>query len=420
MDIVRTRPRPAIGATVLRIVGVVALLAGMAWLLPGLFARRAANEPTIARDGFVVETVTRGTLERSVTAAGVFVPDRVHVVASLADGVALGTPVRAGTRVSADTVLVQLANPDLAVAVVDAQAQLAAARAEVRSARAEADATRLDEDAALRSARAENDGAEVEYSADRDLNRQGLIGDLQTRTAQIKAAEDRDLVTIARDKIASGGADAAAKVAVAQARVDQLAAELAARRAQLATLVVRAGASGTVQSIAIDPGQRITSGMEIARIADDRDLKAVLQIAESDVRGVTPGQLVRIVASDAGLTLGRVMRLAPAAQNGTVAVDVALDRIPPGARADQNVDGTVVIRRAANVLSLARPANANDGSRIALYRLDRDATHAYRTEVTLGYGSDDRVRILSGLNAGDRVVISDTSAFDAPTLRITQ
>jgi HlyD family secretion protein len=160
--------------------------------------------------------------------------------------------------------------------------------------------------------------------------------------------------------------------------------------------------------------------MEIARIADDRDLKAVLQIAESDVRGVTPGQLVRIVASDAGLTLGRVTRLAPAAQNGTVAVDVALDRIPPGARADQNVDGTVVIRRAANVLSLARPANANDGSRIALYRLDRDATHAYRTQVTLGYGSDDRVRILSGLNAGDRVVISDTSAFDAPTLRITQ
>ncbi len=392
----------------------------MAWLLPGLFARRAANEPTIARDGLVVDTVTRGTLERSVTAAGVFVPDRVHVVASLADGVALGAPVRAGTRVSADTVLVQLANPDLAVAVVDAQAQLAAARAEVRSARAEADATRLDEDAALRSARAENDGAEVEYSADRDLNRQGLIGDLQTRTAQIKAAEDRDLVTITRDKIASGGADAAAKVAVAQARVDQLAAELAARRSQLATLVVRAGASGTVQSIAIDPGQRITSGMEIARIADDRDLKAVLQIAESDVRGIAPGERVRIVASDAGQTLGRVTRLAPSAQNGTVAVDVALDRIPPGARADQNVDGTVVIRRAANVLSLARPANANDGSRIALYRLDRDATHAYRTEVTLGYGSDDRVRILSGLNAGDRVVISDTSAFDAPTLRITQ
>jgi HlyD family secretion protein len=344
----------------------------------------------------------------------------VHVVASLADGVALGAPVRAGTRVSADTMLVRLANPDLAVAVVDAQAQLAAARAEVRSARAEADATRLDEDAALRSARAENEGAEVEYSADRDLSRQGLIGDLQTRSAQIKAAEDRDLVTIARDKIVSGGADSAAKIAVSQARVDQLTAELAARRAQLATLVVRAGASGTVQSIAIDPGQRVSSGTEIARIADDRDLKAVLQIAESDVRGVAPGQLVRIVASDAGQTLGRVTRLAPAAQNGTVAVDVALDRIPPGARADQNVDGTVIIRRAANVLSLARPANANDGSRIALYRLDRDATHAYRTEVTLGYGSDDRVRILSGLNAGDRVIVSDTSALDAPILRITQ
>lgn len=420
MDVVRVRPRAHVNGVALRIALVVSLAALCAWLVPGLFTRRASNEPAIARDGLVIATVTRGTLERSVTAAGVLVPDRVHVVASLADGVALGTPLREGTHVEADTVLVRLANPDLAVAVVDVAAQLSAARADVRSARAEADAARLDADAALRSARAQDDGATLEANSDRVLSRGGLIPDVQYRAAKIKADEDRDLVTIARDKIVSGAADAAAKVAAAQARVDQLAAELAARRAQLATLVVRAGASGTLQSVAIDPGQRVASGTEIAKIADDRDLKAVLQIAESDVRGIAPGQRVRIVTSDAGQTLGRVSRLAPAAENGSVAVDVALDRIPTGARADQNVDGTVVIRRAANVLSLARPANASDGSRIAVYRLDRDETRAFRTNVNLGYGSDDRVRILSGLNAGDRAIISDTSAYDAPILRITQ
>ena len=217
-----------------------------------------------------------------------------------------------------------------------------------------------------------------------------------------------------------GAADAAAKVAAAQARVDQFSAALAARRAQLATLVIRAGAAGIVQSVTIYPGQRVTSGSELARIADERSLKAVLQVAESDVRGVAPGLQARIVASDAGTMRGRVSRIAPAAQNGTVAVDVTLDRLPQGARSDQNVDGTIVLSRVAQALSLARPAASADAGTIALYRLDRDGTHAYRTAVDVSAGSDDRSRIRSGLHAGDRVVVSDTSAFDAPILRIRQ
>jgi multidrug efflux pump subunit AcrA (membrane-fusion protein) len=175
-----------------------------------------------------------------------------------------------------------------------------------------------------------------------------------------------------------------------------------------------------VQSVAVDPGQRVESGTELARIADDRDLKAVLQVAESDMRGVVPGLATRIVASDGSSIAARVARIAPAAANGTVAVDVSLDRLPPGARADQSVDGTIVIDRIPNVLSVARPVAANGDNLVALYRLDRDGTHAYRTEVRLGNGSDERARVLSGLAAGDRVIVSDTTAYDAPTLRIQE
>jgi HlyD family secretion protein len=419
VDVVRPRRRtlPLRTLAVCTLGLVVALLA--AWSLPVLFERRDAG-PSVARADLVIGTVTSGSLEDDVLGAGLLAPDRIHVVASVSDGIVASVFVRPGQRVSAASAIARLENPELDAAVVDVAAQLTAARAEVESAREEAAAARLDAESVLRSARAESSRASAQAASDGVLHAKGYIADLPYQQQRITAQEDRDLVAIDERKVAIGGAGAAAKVATAQARVDQLVAELAARRAEVATLTVFAGAAGVGESVAVDPGQRVTSGTEFARIADDRDLKAVLQIAESDVRGIAPGERVRIVASDAGQTLGRVTRLAPSAQNGTVAVDVALDRIPPGARADQNVDGTVVIRRATNVLSLARPANANDGSRIALYRLDRDATHAYRTEVTLGYGSDDRVRILSGLNAGDRVVISDTSAFDAPTLRITQ
>lgn len=420
MDVVRIRQRPQAGRAVaigaLAIVVVIAL----AWSVPSLFARHASRGPAVPRGSLVIDTVTRGTLENDVTAAGVLAPDRVRVVSSLADGIVTSVSVRPGSHVAADSVIARLDNPDLGVAVVDAAAQLAAARADVQSAREEAAAARLDEDSALRSARAEDARATVEARSDTDLHEKGLIADLQYRSAVITSSEDHDLVAIAASKVTVGAADAEAKVAAAQARVDQLAAALAARQAQVATLVVLAGAGGIVQSVAVDPGQRVAEGAEFARIADERDLKAVLQVAESDVRGVIPGQRVRITASDAGTTSGRVTRIAPAAQNGTVAVDVSLDSVPSGARADQNIDGTIVVARIANALSIARPAAASDAASDALYRLDRDGTHAYRTQVTLASGSADRAHVIRGLVAGDRVIVSDTSTFDAPTLRITE
>ena len=374
----------------------------------------------MARASLTIDTVARGPLERSVTAAGVLQPDRVRIVATVADGIVADVAIRPGTRVRSDTVVARLENPDLAVAVADAAAQLAAARADVLSAREEAAGASLDQATVLRSARAEDARAAVEASADTALHSQGLVGDLQYRSALIKSSEDHDLVTLAHSKISVGNANSAAKVAAAQARVDQYSAALAARRAQLATLVIGAGAAGIVQSVAVYPGQRVTSGSELARIADERSLKAVLQVAESDVRGVAPGLLARIVASDAGTMLGHVSRIAPAAQNGTVAVNITLDHLPQGARSDQNVDGTIVISRVPQALSLARPAAAAYSGSVNIYRLDRDGTHAYRTHVQLAPGSDDRSRVRAGLRMGDRAIVSDTSAFDAPILRIQQ
>ena len=420
MDVVRVRQRPQLARGVLLGSLAVIVFGAMLWAVPNLFARHASEGPSVARASLVIDTVTLGALESDVTAAGVLAPDRVRIVASLADGIVADVPVRPGTRVTADSTIARLENPDLTVAVVDAAAQLAAARADVQSARAEAAAARLDEDSVLRSARAEDARATVEARSDTDLHAHGLIADLQYRSAVITSAEDHDLVAIASSKISAGAADAAAKVAAAVARVDQLAAALAARQAEVGTLVVLAGASGVVQSVSVDPGQRVSSGAEFARIADERDLKAVLQVAEGDVRGVAPGERVRITTSDAGETAGRVTRIAPAAQNGTVPVDVSLDAVPPGARADGNIDGTIVIDRMVRALSIARPAAAGDATRAELYRLDRDGTRAYRTEVTLASGSADRARVVRGLGAGDRVIVSDTSTFDAPVLRITE
>lgn len=423
MDVVRLprrSPVASIWKIALWLVGLAALGIAAYLTLPALVAHRGERETVVSHDALVIDTVTRGTLERAVTASGVLQPDRVYVVASAAEGTVTDVPVRAGAHVEAGTVVAHLDNPDLRVAVADAAAQLDAASAELTSVRQEATASQLDARAALRTARAEEKEAQVLAASYKDLYAQGLIGSLQYQSAAIKSGETHDLTAIAGSKISVGSADADAKIAASRARVDQLRAALEAKRAQLETLVIVAGAAGTLQSVAVDPGQRVSVGAEFARIAADHDLKAVLAIPESDVRGIATGMPVRLAASNAGTVDGIVTRFAPAAENGTVAVDVTLARVPTAWRPQQSLTGTVVLGRAERALSLVRPAGATDGTHLSLYRLDAAGTHAFRAAVAIGAGTDERVRILSGLAAGDRVIVSDTSSYDAPALRIQE
>jgi HlyD family secretion protein len=218
-------------------------------------------------------------------------------------------------------------------------------------------------------------------------------------------------MSMAGAQIDVDSANQAAKIAAARAQFDQAGAQLAAKQAEVDSLVVRARSSGIVQSVAVDPGARIEAGAELARVADQRDLKAVLQVPEEQARAVEIGMRTRVAIGDEN-AVGRVARIAPSAQDGSVAVDVAFPHgLAAGARPDVNVDGTIELQTLRNVLSIARPAGVSDNATTSLYRLEANSSQAKLVRVTLGSGSADRVQVLSGLNAGDVVVVSDMSAY---------
>ena len=417
MDIVRTARRPAALRYAPLGAALAVAIAAAAFAVPWLF-RHTASLPAIERSTLVLDVARRGTLVRAVRASGSLAPDRVQIVATTADGLVDALPIRAGSPVEAGSVIAVLHNPDLDAAVVDVRAQLAAAHAELRSAREEASAAQLDQEAAYRTAVAESLRSNEEARSYATLHASGLVGDLSYRETLIKADENRAIAGIAHRKIAVDAAGSDAKVAASLAKVAQLQAQLDAREAQVATLVVRAGSAGIVQSVAVERGQRVTSGTELARVAEARDLKAVLQVAESDVHGVVPGMPATIDTNGEGTIRGRVARIAPAAQNGTVSIDVALSDMPHGVRPDQGVDGTIELSRMRDAVSIARPANATDDSTVTLYRVSADGTRATRTSVRLAAGSLDRIQVLAGVAPGETVIVSDTSAYDAPQLRI--
>jgi HlyD family secretion protein len=204
-----------------------------------------------------------------------------------------------------------------------------------------------------------------------------------------------------------------AQLAVQQAAVERYRTLAVLKRSQVSQLRVRAGIAGVLQLVPVEVGQQVGPGTNLARVADPSRLKAELKIPETQAKDVQIG-LVASIDTRNGVVAGRVTRIDPAVQGGTVTVDIALEgELPRGARPDLSVDGTIELERLANVLYVGRPALGQEQSVISLFRLGPDGVTAERVKITLGRMAVNTVEIRDGLREGDQVVLSDTSQWDA-------
>jgi HlyD family secretion protein len=390
--------------------GIVTLVALAA---AGTFSLLHAADGAVLvdRSTIVTDVVQRGTLERSISAAGSLAAEDVHVVSAVEPGVVATVDVKPGAAVRAGDSIARLENPDLDAAVIDARSSLTVAQAQLASAQEQAAASALTQQSALAQDQAQMQEDVTNAESLATLHRGGMVADSTFRIAQIHAATSQRQVQIGRAEVSVGAADARARVAAAQAEVDRASALLDAREAQLAALTVRARAAGVVQTVAVEPGAHVDVGAQLAQIADQRALEAVLAVAESEAHDVVIGMTV-LVDTGNGTATGHVTRIAPTAQNGSVAVDVRFDRsLPPGARPDLTVDGTIELERIPDAVYVARPAGVADDSTADVYRLDASGTRAALARVSFGRGSNDRIEVRSGLAPGDGIIISDTSSY---------
>ena len=158
------------------------------------------------------------------------------------------------------------------------------------------------------------------------------------------------------------------------------------------------------------PGARARAPRS-ARVADPTVLKAELRIAETQTKDIAIGQVAEVDTRN-GVVAGRVSRIDPRSENGTVGVDITLEgALPPGARPDLSVDGTVRLEKLDNVIFVGRPAFGQENSTVGLFKLTPDG-EAVRTNVKLGRSSLNTIEVLEGLQPGDQVILSDMSTYD--------
>ena len=410
MDVARPRS-VARNKRIKRVIVVVLVLIVAAGVTLGL-SRMKPAAPSVDRATVWVDTVKRGEMLRQVRGIGTLVPEEVRWIPATSEGIIEERRARPGDVAKPDTIILVMSNPDVRQRSTDAELQLKGAEADLANLEATLENDLINQQAEQMSAESEYNKAKLDYEANKELAQDGLIADIILKKSQVTAQELSSKNEMEKKKVESNAKSASARIGAQQAKVEQLRVAYELRKKQLDELNVRAGVAGVVQQVPVEPGQRVAPGTILAKVAEPGRLKAEIQIPETQVKDVAVGQAASI-DTRSGIIPGQVIRIDPAAVNGTVKVDVQLNgEYPKGTRPDLSVDGTIDIERLADVLYVGRPAYGQAESTVGIFRLMPNG-EANRVQVKLGRSSVNQIEIVEGLRETDQVILSDMSAWDS-------
>ena len=410
MDI--QRPSNARAKRIRRIVYAAIALVSISGVTYGVTRLRPAA-PAVDKATIWTDEVKRGAMIRDVRGVGTLVPVDIRWIPARTDSRVERIVLRPGAIVKPESIILELSDPILQRETLDAEYQLKAARADLESLKVQINSELLNQKSIAAAVRSDYEQAKLQHEVDEKLQAEGIGAEVTAKLSKVKVEQLGIRVKLEEDRTKNAEDSAAARLLAQQSHVDQQRALYDLKRSELDSLHVRAGIEGVLQLVPVDVGQHVTPSTNLARVADPKHLKAEIRIPETQAKDISIGQPASVDTRN-GILKGQVSRIDPSVQNGTVTVDVLFaGPLPNGARPDLSVDGTIELENLKDVLYVGRPVHGQSDSTIGLFKLVEDGSEGLRVSVKLGKSSVNAVEILQGLKVGDRVILSDMSAWDA-------
>jgi HlyD family secretion protein len=374
--------------------------------------------PPVDMSALWPDTAKRGAMVLEVHGLGTLVPEETMLIPATTDGRVAQILVRPGTPVKADSVVMVLVNPDLIKAEQDAEFALKVAQADYDNLKVTLEKTLLDMKSTAAQVAADYNTSKLEADRDAALAKENLLAGVDAKISAVKAEELGNRNGIEQHRLSINGAAEESQLSAQRVKIDQFRADYELKKSRVDQLKVRAGFDGMLQQLPdplkpVEVGQQVTAGTPLGKVAQPSKLKAELKIAETQVKDITIG-LPAVVDTRNGLIDGHVSRIDPSIINGTVTVDVKLEgQLPPGARPDLSVDGTIQIEKLDDVLYVGKPVFGQENATVQIFKIDPDGKYAQKVKVTFGRSSVNTIEVKNGLQPGDRVILSDMSQYDA-------
>jgi len=411
MDIPRTgaRRRKIIRWTAFTAVVVAVLLAGFLTI-----PRLKPSAPGVDMSTLWPDTVKRGPMLREVRGLGTLVPEESMLIPATTDGRVQRILIRPGTPVKADSVVMILTSQELDTALLSAEYTLKAAEADYENLKVTLEKSKIDMQATAAQVGADYNTATLKANRDAALAKEGLFSEVDAKISTVTAEELKGRYELEKQRLAINAQAEEAQLAAQKVKVEQLRADYNLKKSQVDQLRVRAGVEGMLQQLPtpVEEGQKVTAGTPLAKVSQPSKLKAELKIAETQVKDISIGQSASIDTRN-GLIEGHVSRIDPSILNGTVTVDVSLKGpLPSAARPDLSVDGTIQLEKLDDVVYVGRPVFGQQDAVVQLFRVEPDGKYANKVKVAFGKSSVNTIEVKDGLQVGDKVILSDMSAYD--------
>jgi multidrug resistance efflux pump len=365
----------------------------------------------VNKEELVTATVHLGNFKVNVRGTGVLKPVNIRWVSSQVSGRVEQAFIKAGAYVTKGQILMQLSNPELHRELEKTRWEFEAKKAENYAAYIALESQLVDLKNSVVEADYSYQASKLKLDAETQLYEQknATVSALDYQSSQLNVKQKNHYWQAQKQKVIKMEANLSATQTAQNARLGLVENNYQRVQDQVASLAVKATTDGVVQQVSLALGEQAINGGSVVLIADQRSLFAELQVQEIMVRDITLGQSV-VVDTRTSKIMGEVIRIDPAVNAGMVQVDVKLrSKLPNEARPDLTVHGAIEISNIDNALFVKRPAFAPKNSKAGLYRITADAQFAQKQIVALGQSSVNQIQILSGLNAGDEVIISDTS-----------
>jgi HlyD family secretion protein len=376
-------------------------------------SRMRPAAPSVERATILTDEVKRGGMLRDVHGLGTLVPEDIRWIPAQTDSRVDRIVLKPGAIVKPDSIILELSNPTLQRDALDAEYQLKAAEADYENLKVQLNSDLLNQKAAAAAVHSDYEQAKIQHEVDEKLRTQGIGAEVTSKLSGVRAQQLGVRSQLEDERTQNAADSAKTRLLAQQSRVEQQRALYNLRRSELEALHVRAGIEGVVQVVPVEVGQQVIPGTNLARVADPKRLKAEIKIAETQARDVAIGQKASVDTRN-GIVAGSVSRIDPSVQNGTVTVDIELPvLLPLGARPDLSVDGTIELENLHDILFVGRPVHGQSNTTVGLFKLVGDGSEAVRVNVKLGRTSVNTIEVLQGLDAGDKIILSDMSYWDS-------
>lgn len=369
-------------------------------------------------DALVYGRVKQGVLEVKVRGTGYLVPLDVRWIAARVEGRVEQLLIKPGTSVEAGDLILELSNPELVQLLEETRWEMEALDAETTAQQVTLQSQLLDQKTVVLNAQLDYESAKLQLDAEAQLigGDKAAVSRLDYERSKLRTRQYQQRWEIEQQRYEKMEENHQAQTHALQARLNKMQKTVQKVEQQVDSLMVRASMDSVIQEIPLQLGEQVLPGANMVKLARQDELIAELQIQEAQIRDVSIGQPVLIDTRNNTVN-GVVTRVDPAVIGGTVQVDVAfVDPLPADARPDLSVDGEIQVSHIEDTLYVSRPLFSQSHSQTAVYRLTQDGDYAERVQVRLGSGSVNEIEVLQGLQAGDQIILSDSSSWESHDL----